>query len=138
MTRFGPLVVTLLCRCAAAFSQEHEAVELWELDKPPIPVNTVVPEYPKTAIEASVEGMVLVEVLVDTTGTVIEVGQVSGPAPLHQAARDAALLWEFEPGKKDGVAVLVWVSLPFTFRLDSASPVRARSWGTVKRAATGS
>ena len=70
-----------------------------------------VPEVP--AGEA--RGVVLVSVLVDEEGTVIEARAVSGPASLHQAAVAAARLARFTPTLLMGEPVKVSGTLSYNF-----------------------
>jgi len=70
-----------------------------------------VPEVP--AGEAS--GVVLVAVLVDESGTVIEARAVSGPANLHPAAVSAARLARFAPTLLMGEPVRVSGTLSYNF-----------------------
>ena len=70
-----------------------------------------VPEVP--AGEAS--GVVLVAVLVDESGTVIEARAVSGPANLHPAAVNAARLARFAPTLLMGEPVRVSGTLSYNF-----------------------
>ena len=70
-----------------------------------------VPEVP--AGEAS--GVVLVQVLVDESGTVIEARAISGPNHLHAAAVNAARLAKFSPTLLMGEPVRVTGTLSYNF-----------------------
>ena len=81
--------------------------------------------YPETAKEAGIQGRVIVQFIVDEDGNVTNPKVIRGVhEALNQAALDAVTAQEFEPGKADGEAVKVQMSLPVTFRLqgDSSSP----------------
>ncbi len=69
------------------------------------------PEVP--AAEAS--GVVLVQVLVDEAGSVIEARAISGPAHLHAAAVNAARLAKFSPTLLMGEPVRVTGTLSYNF-----------------------
>ncbi len=97
--------------------EEEEIVELWRVEKQPTPTKRVVPAYPDIARKANITGKVFVTALVNKEGKVEQVGKVTGPEVFHEAAKAAALQWEFEPAIQNDKPVKVWVSLPFTFQL---------------------
>jgi TonB family protein len=57
----------------------------------------VAPVYPQDAVDAGIEGVVLVSGIVKTDGMLRDLLAVSGPAPLRQAAVDAAAQYVYEP-----------------------------------------
>ena len=75
------------------------------------------PVYPDAAQRAGIEGRVIVEVTVDTTGAVsaAEVVESSGDARLDASARKAALAAKFRPAMLDGVPVESRTVIPFGF-----------------------
>ena len=76
------------------------------------------PEYPPVARENRDQGTVVVQVLVDETGKVIEARAVSGASPaLRQAAESAARRWRFTPTLLSGVPVKVSGTITFNFAL---------------------
>ena len=78
------------------------------------------PVYPEEAIEANVEGPVLVLMEVDTTGAVTSV-RLLGAAPhpsLERAVVDAALQYRYRPYMHRGVKQRVYAAYRFTFRLN--------------------
>ncbi len=98
--------------------EEEEVVELWKVEKQPVPTKRAVPEYPDIARKANITGKVFVTALVNKEGKVEAIGKVTGPEVFHEAAKVAALQWEFEPAIQNDKPVKVWVSLPFTFQLN--------------------
>jgi TonB family protein len=72
--------------------------------------------YPPIAKAARIQGTVLFQVQVGTTGKIESMNVVSGPAMLQQAATDCLKQWTYHPFEKDGkpVAALGPVSLIFT------------------------
>ncbi len=98
--------------------EEEEVVELWKVEKQPVPTKRAVPEYPDIARKANITGKVFVTALVNKAGKVEAIGKVTGPEVFHEAAKAAALKWEFEPAIQNDKPVKVWVSLPFTFQLN--------------------
>lgn len=113
-----PLVETQEVEEIGLEEEEEEIVELWKVEKQPLPIKKVVPEYPEIALKANITGKVYVYALVNKEGKVERVGDIKGPEVFHEAARAAALQWEFEPAIQNDRPVKVWVSLPFTFTLD--------------------
>ena len=80
----------------------------------------VKPEYTAAAMHAKIQGSVHLSVVVLATGDVgdIEVEQsLDTVHGLDEAAVAAASQWKFEPGRKDGKAVPVKVTLEMTFTL---------------------
>ncbi|MFC1526187.1 energy transducer TonB [Candidatus Latescibacterota bacterium] len=98
--------------------EEEEIVELWRVEKQPVPVKEVVPKYPEVARKAGIEGHVTVLVLISRDGKVEAVGKVIGPEVFHEEAKKAAVHWEFTPAIQNDKPVRVWVSLPFKFQLN--------------------
>ena len=78
------------------------------------------PEYPRTSLRSGAEGMVLLNIQVDASGTPVdvEVVQRSGVRDrnLDRAAIDAVRQWRFEPAIRGGKAVSSTVQLPVDFR----------------------
>ena len=78
------------------------------------------PAYPKAARKAGETGMVVVRVLVDSTGSVVQTDidrrKDQPPKPLLEAAAIAAALkCKFEPARENGRAIATWIALPFRF-----------------------
>jgi TonB family protein len=83
-------------------------------------LNSIVPVYPRVSRMRGEEGKVLLEVLVDRSGTVVEV-QIrasSGYPRLDKAAVAALENARFDPALSDGTPVESRVLLPFVFKLD--------------------
>jgi len=77
------------------------------------------PAYPRLARLRGHEGVVLltVEVLPDGKVGRLQMKSSSGYALLDQSALDSVKKWSFEPGRKMGVPVAMWVDVPIRFRL---------------------
>jgi len=65
------------------------------------------------------EGVVLLSVEVRAGGQAgnIKVKKTSGYSLLDQSALESVKTWQFEPGKKMGKPVLMWVDVPVKFIL---------------------
>lgn len=77
------------------------------------------PEYPRRALEAGIEGTVLVRVILSAEGGIMDVlvHQSSGHASLDAAALKAVRAWSFMPAQRDGKAIPAVVQLPVRFKL---------------------
>ena len=80
-------------------------------------LHKVLPEYPKDAKAARVEGTVVLHAIIGKDGTVQELEYVSGPALLKQPAMDAVRQWRYEPTLSNGVPVEVDTSIQVAFEL---------------------
>jgi len=78
----------------------------------------VPPEYSEFAREASLEGVVYVDILVGVDGRPQQV-RLQRPAHpvLNKAALAAAMKAGFTPGKQRDIPVQVWVTIPYKFSL---------------------
>lgn len=97
------------------FSSEEEGVTL------PSVIREVRPDYTQAAMEAGIEGDVLLTAVVGPDGTVYEVDIVDSldaELGLDESAVEAAGQWRFEPGTVDGEPVAVKVNMEFRFALD--------------------
>lgn len=77
-----------------------------------------IPAYPMEAREAGIEGIVIVEALIDEQGNVFAADIVSSPDDsLNAATLEAVTKWKFAPAKVDGKAVMKVVRIPVNFNL---------------------
>lgn len=84
----------------------------------PVLVKQFKPQYTATAMRAGIQGVVVLECVVGTDGTVTDVRVTrSLDTTLDQEAIKAAKQWRFKPGTKDGKPVPVRISLEMTFTL---------------------
>jgi TonB family protein len=87
---------------------------------PPKLVTIQKPEYPPLARQLRVDGEVVLAVLVDENGKVVDVRlveQVAQRVGINEAAVAAARTARYEPATKGGVPVKMWMSLRIPFRL---------------------
>ncbi len=84
----------------------------------PVGKHTPAPRYTYDAREARVEGTVLLEVVVDRTGTTGAVRVFRGlPWNLHLAAVESVREWRFEPALCDGKPMAVRLPVTVEFSL---------------------
>lgn len=122
MKEVAALIVALLAVPAhAVHAQATEDVKL-VTEKgvtPPTVIQEVKPQYTRSAMNAKIQGVVLLQVVVQRNGLVGEVKVVrSLDASLDDEAVKSVKRWRFNPATKDGepVAVLVTVEMAFTLR----------------------
>jgi protein TonB len=93
------------------------------VEKQPVIVKRVVPEYPPMAVRAGLEGTVWVKILVDKDGKPKKAVVVKSTAEMFDdAAVQAAMQFIFTPAVMNNGPVKVWVSIPFRFTLKDAGP----------------
>ena len=86
----------------------------------PKPLSIPAPKYPEQGKTAGQEGIVVVKALIDLDGSVAETQILYTDLPpfFEYVAEEAARKAKFEPAKRLGRPVKVWVSRPFKFRLN--------------------
>lgn len=113
---------------AASRKTGDDAFSMKELDSPPKARTRKAPVYPAELRAAGIEGSVVVSMLIDTTGRVV---QTRVEKSTHQGFEFAALQavqeWQFEPGRKGGRQVNTRVSQVLQFSVGKDSPV-ASDW----------
>ncbi|MFN8095989.1 MAG: energy transducer TonB [Vicinamibacteria bacterium] len=77
----------------------------------------VPPVYPADALQARVQGVVILECVIGEDGRIARVKVLRGVPLLDQAATEAVRQWEYEPTVIDGVPVPVIVTVTVNFRL---------------------
>lgn len=102
-------------------------------DRPKL-VKRISPVYPKTAIEKSIEGTVILNLTVDTNGKVKKLGVVRGDPLLRKAAIAAVTQWEYEPYIVRGRAREVIFTVSVTFSLPGS---KSKDRKTGKKELTG-
>ena len=86
--------------------------------RPPKKLKDVPTEYPALAQQARVQGVVILEVLIDESGNVSDTRVLRSIPLLDQAAIDAVKQWQYEPTLLNGAAVplIMTVTVNFTLR----------------------
>lgn len=100
----------------AQTKQEEETVKAGPDVEMPRLIREVKPQYTARALQEKIQGEVLLECIVRTTGRPTDFKIVRSLDPdLDKAALDAAGQWEFEPGKRKGKPVNVQVTIAIAF-----------------------
>ena len=84
----------------------------------PVPISEVRPVYPKEAKAKQLEGSVAMDVLIDETGKVRQVGVIEGPEIFKTSALEAMKKFLFRPAKVDGKPVAVRIRYSIKFMLE--------------------
>ncbi len=106
--------------------EEGPTVRFIPYEEPPSPIGGYAAiqqhvVYPEQARMAAIEGYVIVMAFIDENGQVQETKILKGIIPntgLDEAALAAIQSVTFEPAKREGTPVGVWISIPVNFRLD--------------------
>jgi len=85
--------------------------------KPPQKTKHVDPIYPEIAKSAHVQGVVILETLIDEQGRVADARILRSIPLLDQAALDAVREWEFTPTLLNGVPVPIVMTVTVQFTL---------------------
>ena len=86
--------------------------------KPPEKISAPPPQYTEIARKARIQGVVIVEAIIDKAGQVKNVKVLKGlPMGLDQAAVDAIKRWKFKPATLNGKPVDVYYNLTVNFQL---------------------
>ena len=81
-------------------------------------IQKVDPIYPGVAVQSYIHGTVVLDVRVNSSGSVDEVARISGPPTLVPAAIEAVKQWKYSPYVKDGVAISVVSTVRLNFSLE--------------------
>ena len=116
-TRFAfPLAVALVALLGIPAAAQ-QVVRVGGNVKAPRPVKHVDAVYPEEAKAAGVSGVVIIEALVGTNGSVAEAHILRSVPMLDQSALDAVLQWEYEPTLLNGEPVEVLMTVTVNFAL---------------------
>ncbi len=99
---------------SAATLPQHTGADY---DTPPKPIKITRPEYPPEALEKKIEGTVVLEITITTTGKVVDPVVIQSVEGLDEAALECVREWRFKPAEKDGKAVPTTAHAPVAFRL---------------------
>ena len=96
-----------------------EVFDISKLDQQPTPTFQARPQYPFEMRRAGIAGEVLVDFIVDTSGTVQNAYAVrSSQREFESAAVQAVSKWKFKPGRKGGRNVNTHMQVPIVFTLN--------------------
>jgi TonB family protein len=101
--------------------RNRESVQLPEAHVPADVMEKLVrhrvdPDYPLAARSSHLQGVIVLDVVVGTDGSVSSVRPLNGPEVLAQSAVDAMRWWRFEPYRVDGQAVVAETTVAMEFK----------------------
>ena len=138
MKRWGPVLGLLLTACATVDKAPVDRTAAVAVPSPwpeaprsatqtpggavvpdelPEAIQRVAPSYPEAAREKKVQGLVQLEALVGTDGSVLDTRIQKSIPELDQAAIDCVRQWRFKPAQLKGAPVEAWVVIPIRFTL---------------------
>jgi protein TonB len=88
-----------------------------DYDAAPRPLKITRPQYPQEAFVKKIEGTVIVEILIDSTGRVVRARIIQSVPMLDAAALQTVYQWIFEPAVKRGRPVPTIAHAPVAFRI---------------------
>lgn len=88
----------------------------------PRQITTVAPAYPATARAARIRGIVIIEAVIDETGTPTNLQVLRGEPMLDEAALAAVRQWRYQPTLFNGVPVRVMMTVTVNFSLQDSAP----------------
>jgi periplasmic protein TonB len=89
--------------------------------KPPRLLVQVNPQYPPLAKEARMQGIVVVDAVIDENGNVVQARVIDGPWLLTASALQAVMQWKYEPTVLNGERVSVAMHVTVTYSLHAAN-----------------
>ena len=111
----------LIIPVVAAFAQpgqvDDQVYEFIMVDEKPVIITDAQPDYPQSAIDAGIEGTVVVKVIIDANGNVASAEIFRSIPRLDNAALQTARRKVFSPGVVDGSPVSVEMNIPIAFNL---------------------
>ncbi len=94
------------------------AIDFFKVEVKPKLIQAATPEYPEIARKAGIEGRVVVLMIVDTNGNVVEAKVIQSTNPVfNEPALKAAYRHKFTPAMMKDRKVKVKVIRPFVFKL---------------------
>lgn len=92
-------------------SRLHAGIE------PPRKIDDVAPNYPPLARQSQVQGIVILEVVIDEHGNVTSTRVLKSVPLLDQAAVEAVRRWKFAPARLNGEAIPIVMTVTVNFTL---------------------
>lgn len=86
--------------------------------QPPQLISSTPPAYPARARAQRVQGVVVLDALVDETGKVVETTVITGPLSLQSAAQEALRNWRYQPARLNGQPIPVHTRVNVRFSLN--------------------
>lgn len=99
--------------------QEPRIVQVGGDVKPPVKISGPDPEYTDTARQANAQGVVILQLVIDTQGRVEATKVLKGlDLGLTERAVEAVRQWRYEPAQRNGEPTAVYFNVTVPFRLE--------------------
>ena len=86
--------------------------------QPPRLISSPPPAYPPNARAQRVQGVVVLDALVDETGRIAQTTVIAGPALLQEAAQNALRNWTYQPARLNGQPIAIHTTVNVRFTLN--------------------
>lgn len=114
--RLWPILVAILTAGTPLLAQTDAK---GAFDDPPVPIKAVSPEYPASLKQEGATGVVMMRLLIDEHGNVVEHSVAKASHAEFGAAATAVITkWKFKPARKDGAVVRANITLPIKFAIE--------------------
>jgi len=118
MTQMVRFLVLILIPVITVFAQTDDQVyEFIAVQEKPVIQRDATPVYPQSAIDAGVDGTVVVTIVIDPNGDVVSADIFESIPELDAAALTTARNKKFTPGVLNGSAVSTRMNIPIRFVL---------------------
>jgi len=97
--------------------KELNALRIGGAIKAPRRIHDVRPAYPPIAQQAKVQGVVIVEALIDAEGNIVDTRVLKSIPLLDSAALDAVQQWKYEPPLMNGAPQPVVMTVTVAFAM---------------------
>ncbi len=115
----APYLFLVLEPASAKADKIHGPIRVSGDVTPPRATNKTMPAYPEAARKERIEGVVIVQVVIDEEGRISDAEVLKGLSHgLSESAVESVKNWRFEPALLDGEPVAVRYNLTINFRLD--------------------
>jgi periplasmic protein TonB len=111
------LAISVAVPAVSASSDQEKRVRVGGDIKEPKKIKDVKPVYPEDAKNAGIQGIVILETIIGTDGSVQEAKVLRSVTQLDKAALDAVIQWRYTPTLLNGEPVEVVMTVTVTFSL---------------------
>jgi TonB family protein len=111
------LILPVTVILAQTTQADDQIYDFFTVQEKPVIRNDAQPDYPQAAIDAGIEGTVVVTVVINKNGTVADAEILNSIPQLDNAALSAARRKTFTPGAIDGSPVNTRMNIPIVFNL---------------------
>ena len=111
------LAISVAVPAVSASGNQEKRIRVGGEIKEPKKIKDVKPVYPEDAEKAGIQGIVILETIIGTDGSVQEAKILRGVAQLDKAALDAVIQWRYTPTLLNGEPVEIVMTVTVSFKL---------------------